>query len=68
LSVEALRVRHAAEHFAALDEKRKAEEPMREFFARYGEDVIELRYAGSNYDSFTVEQLYQHFKTRMQSE
>lgn len=48
-------------------EEEHAQEQTREFFERYGEHIVHLRYY-ENRESFTVEELFQHFAVRMRGQ
>lgn len=51
----------------AHHEERQAQGQTQEFFDRYGEHVVQLRYY-ENHESFTVEELFQHFAVRMRGQ
>lgn len=36
----------------------------KEFFEKVGNDYLHPTYYGENYHSFTIEEMYQHFKAR----
>tara|TARA_A100001391_G_scaffold176590_1_gene139867 strand:+ start:7672 stop:7821 length:150 start_codon:yes stop_codon:yes gene_type:complete len=40
----------------------------RDFFKSFGESYLHPRFCGEQYDSMTIEQLYQAFRARMQDE